>query len=99
MAPLAKFILFYICFLLGRSQVTAQVRLFSSARHGQHHISALQLDFGTYKIINQASESSLCSDELGQPIYVSTPGYSCHGDRELVRMSHLAFWVPEELIH
>jgi hypothetical protein len=65
MTPLAKFILVYICFLLGRSQATAQ------------------LDFGTYKIINQATESSLCSDELGQPIYVSTPGYSCHGDREL----------------
>jgi hypothetical protein len=63
------------------------VRVFDfKARHGQLHISIFQFDFGTYKIINQASQLSLYSHEAGQPIYVSTPGHS--SDQELVRMPH-----------
>ncbi|KIM90026.1 hypothetical protein PILCRDRAFT_205485 [Piloderma croceum F 1598] len=39
--------------------------------------TAAQLDYGTYKIINRASQSSLCSHETGERIYVSTQGYPC----------------------
>jgi hypothetical protein len=39
--------------------------------------AAAQLDFGTYEIINRASQSSLCSHETGERIYVSTQGYPC----------------------
>ncbi|KIM73653.1 hypothetical protein PILCRDRAFT_828953 [Piloderma croceum F 1598] len=48
---------------------------------GQSQVTA-KLDFGTYKIINQALQLSLYSHEAGQPIYVSTSGNSS----ELVHM-------------
>jgi hypothetical protein len=42
---------------------------------------AAQLDFGTYRVINRASQSTLCSHRTGDPIYVSKEGYAC--SREL----------------
>ncbi|KIM88336.1 hypothetical protein PILCRDRAFT_254128 [Piloderma croceum F 1598] len=42
--------------------------------------AAAQLDFGVYKITNRASQSSLCSHEVGGPIYVSMQGHSCARD-------------------
>ena len=91
---IAMFIPLCICALLGIAEAATQVYLFT------HNISEpsitdlsffcfwiFKLDFGTYKIVNRALQSSLCSHETGERIYVSTQGYPCA--RELVGMSNV----------
>ena len=90
---IAKFIPLWICALLGITEAAAQVYLFTHKISGasitnlSFVLLIFKLDFGTYKIVNRALQSSLCSHETGERIYVSTQGYPCA--RELVGMSNV----------
>ena len=75
---------FFICVLLGTLQAVTQLPMFthnivgSTVLNPAFRLSWIsKLDFSTYKIINWAFQSRLCTCKAWEPINVSAPGSSC----------------------